>query len=47
VYKYVRKNSQGIWNENDMEKAIQETALGTLKSVACSTVFFMQRCTDM
>jgi hypothetical protein len=34
VYKYVRKTSQGSWNENDMEKAIQEAALGTLNSVS-------------
>jgi hypothetical protein len=33
VYKYVRKTSQGSWDENYMKKAIQEAALGTLNSV--------------
>ncbi|KAJ8870149.1 hypothetical protein PR048_029161 [Dryococelus australis] len=34
VYKYTRKTNHVSWKEGDMEKAIQEAALGSLNSVA-------------
>jgi hypothetical protein len=34
VYKYVRKTNRGSWSDDDIEKVIQEAALGCLNAAA-------------